>query len=87
VLTRLARTLTNTSRGAAAAAVRLQLARMAKAIGEEDIQLRLAAAEQLLQRGTRASAPRTARIIEQLTLVAERTASHICSGSSPSLAA
>ncbi len=51
MLTRLARTLANTSRGAAAAAVRLQLAQMAKPVGEEDIQLRLAVAEQLLQRG------------------------------------
>jgi hypothetical protein len=51
VLTRLARTLAHASRGAEAAAVYLQLARMAEAIGEEDIQLRLRAAEQFLHSG------------------------------------
>ncbi len=51
VLTRLARTLANASRGAEAAAVYLQLAGMAEAIGEENIQLGLLAAEQFLHGG------------------------------------
>jgi eukaryotic-like serine/threonine-protein kinase len=51
VLMRLARTLAHASRGAEAAAVYLQLARMAEADGEEDIQLRLLAAEQFLRSG------------------------------------
>ena len=51
VLMRLARTLAHASRGAEAAAVCLQLARMAEATREEDIQLRLLAAEQFLRGG------------------------------------
>jgi hypothetical protein len=51
VLTRLAQTLANASRGAEAAAVYLQLAGMAGADGEVAIRLRLLAAEQLLRVG------------------------------------
>lgn len=51
VLTRLARTHASASRGAEAAAVYLQLAEMAEAAGDEDLQLRLVAAEQYLRSG------------------------------------
>jgi hypothetical protein len=51
VRARLARTFVHASRGAEAAAVYLELAGMAAASGEEDIQLRLMAAEQFLRSG------------------------------------
>ncbi len=53
VLTRLARALVNACRGAEAAAVYFELARRAKAAGEEDLELRLRGAEQLLRSGHR----------------------------------
>jgi eukaryotic-like serine/threonine-protein kinase len=69
VLARLARALVNACRGAEAAAVYFDLARGAAAAGEEDLELRLRGAEQLLASGHRVEGRRAlAGVLDELGL-------------------
>jgi tetratricopeptide (TPR) repeat protein len=69
VLARLARVLVNAGRGAEAAAVYFDLARMAEAVGEEDLELRLRGAEQLLCSGHQEEGRRTLTgVLDELDL-------------------
>jgi len=69
VLARLARALVNARRGGEAAAIYLELARLAEAAGEEDLELRLRGAEQLLSSGHRDEGRRVfAGVLDELDL-------------------
>jgi hypothetical protein len=76
VLMRLARSLANARRGAEAAAVYLQIARMVEATGEEDLRLRLQAADQFLRGGHVREGQRVLDpVLDQLGM--KRAASHL----------
>jgi hypothetical protein len=69
VLAHLARALVNAGHGAEAAAVYFELARRAEAAGEEDLELRLRGAEQLLRSGHRDEGRRAlVEVLDELDL-------------------